>query len=313
MTIDELERLRSRYWGLHPVIKASAVIPTRAMKDAISRVMDISSRARASIAFYAFPEFGKSSCLRALELAVAAKFGKSGILNLEFGDDDLAPSEGRMLETIILSAGCGDRISKSIAGKRDQVHRLLLARSGDDRHMFLFIDEAQELTSQHFRWLKRVINHLAKANVDVTTVLFGQKELIQTKGDLALNGRSDLSARFMKKLLPYRGVSSDEDIRVIMKAIDTCKWTIEDNEVIFTEFLFPRAYQAGFRFEQISDHLCIALSKVPKTQLNKGLPMAVVGSFLSLLCGQLKDRDAVGMEVEMELIVETFISAYRSA
>lgn len=311
MIVEDIETLRGRYWSLHPVIKANAVIPTRTMKDAIARVLEVSTRARASIAFYAFPEFGKSFCLRALESAVMAKFGGAGIVNLEFGDDDLAPSEGRMLETIVLAAGCGDRMAKSIAGKRDQVHRLLLARSGADKHIFLFIDEAQELTRQHFRWLKRVINHLSKAGVDVTTVLFGQQELIKAKSDLDLNGRSDLSARFMKRLIPYRGVSCDEDIRVIMKSMDACRWTVEDRELLFTEFLFPRAYVAGFRFEQLSDSVCVALAAVPKSQLKKGLPMGVIGSFLSLLCERLKERDTAGMEVDQKIVADAFIAAYR--
>lgn len=313
MNTEEIEALRHRYWNIHPIIKANAILPTRAMKDALARVMTIAIRARASIAFYAFPEFGKSSCLRALEAEISAKFPKAGVLNLEFGDDDLAPSEGRMLETMMFAAGYGDGMAKSIAGKREQIHRGLLAYSGEDRHIFLFIDEAQEMMNQHFRWLKRVINHLAKDGVDVTTVLFGQRELLDTKADLAANGRSDLSIRFMKKIIPYRGVSTNEDIKVIMRSIDSCRWVIEDHELIYTEFLFPKAFRAGFRFEHLSDKVSASLSSLPKTQLRNGLPMAVIGSFLSLLCGILKDKDSAEFEFGAEAVEQAFISAYRGA
>lgn len=281
------------------------------MADAIARVMRIASRSRASIAFFAHPEFGKSFCIRALEGEIFAKFPNAGILNLEFGDDDLAPSEGRMLETVMLAAGCTGGMAKSVAGKRDQIHRALLALSGTERHIFLLIDEAQEMKNQHFRWLKRIINHLAKADVDVTTVLFGQTELQATKKELVTNGRSDLSVRFMNHLVRYRGVVSAEDIAVIMKSIDSCRWTVEGHEVLYTEFLFPQAYSAGFRFEQLSEQLWKAVDRLPANQLKKGIPMAVVGSFLSLLCSELKDRDVAGMEVDPELIASTFMSAYR--
>lgn len=311
MRTEDIEKLRGRNWGLHPLVKANAVIQTRAMRDALARVMHVATRSRASIAFSAHPEFGKSSCIRALEAELAKKFDKAGILNLEFGDDDLAPSEGRMLETMMLAAGCGGGMAKSIAGKRDQIHRALLALSGGERHIFLLIDEAQEMKNQHFRWLKRIINHLARADVDVTTVLFGQMELEGTKKELEMNGRSDLSVRFMSRLFRYRGVRSAEDVEVIMKSIDSCRWTVEGQELLFTEFLFPRAYSAGFRFEQLSGQVWTAVGDIPRHQLKKGIPMAVIGSFLALLCGHLKNKDAAGMEVDPQLISTTFIAAYR--
>lgn len=311
MRIEEIEKLRARYWALHPLVKANAVIQTRTMRDAIARVMRAATRSRASIAFFAHPEFGKSFCIKALEAELATKFPNAGIMHLEFGDDDLAPSEGRMIETMMLAAGCGGGMAKSVAGKRDQIHRALLALSGAKRHIFMLIDEAQEMKNQHFRWLKRVINHLARSDVDVTTVLFGQMELEATKKELEINGRSDLSVRFMSRLYRYRGVRTPEDIEVIMKSIDNCKWSVEGQEFPFTEFLFPKAYSAGFRFEQLSGSVCDAVGHVPGLQLRKGIPMAVIGSFLASLCDELKDKDVAGMEVDPRLIKATFIAAYR--
>ncbi|MBK0054530.1 AAA family ATPase [Stenotrophomonas sp. S39] len=313
MEIEEIEILRGRYWSHHPLIKASAVLQTRTMKDAIARVMLAATRSRASIAFVALPLFGKSSCIKALEAELAGKFPGSGVLTLEFGDDDLAPSEGRMLETIMIALSGGDGIAKSIAGKREQVHRSLLSLSGNERHIFLLIDEAQEMKHQHFRWIKRVINHLVRADVDVTTVLFGQKELSETKVELATKGRSDLSARFMSRLFQFRGVKSIDDIGVIMSSIDSCRWTVEGRALVYTEFLFPRAYRAGFRFEQLKDDVWSAIGKLPGSHLENGLPMATIGSFLAMLCVALKDKDMEGMGVEPQLISATFLAAYRNA
>src|SRR3546814_3496003 len=85
---------------------------------------------------------------------------------------------------------CALPISRDLAGKRTQVHRALLALSGDARHLFLIFDEAQELSGAEFAWLKSVINRLVRDRVKVTVVLFGQLELKARRSKLREIGRA---------------------------------------------------------------------------------------------------------------------------
>ena len=133
--------------------------------------------ARYANAAWADPQTGKSSCLDAIDAHIGQTFPNSGVMRYEAVADERS-AEGRMLEAIILGLGLG-KASHSLAGKRDQLNRALLALAGPDMRLFLLFDEAQELGINKLSWLKAVVNKLVSRGVKVATVLMGQRELLE--------------------------------------------------------------------------------------------------------------------------------------
>lgn len=290
--IEALLAERERCWDEHPIITESAILPTRSVKDAVARVMLMSRKSRASIAFWADPVTGKSFCIQAIRRAIEGQYPDAGTVVLE-AVEDKQQAEGRLLLGILKSIGFAHKVDRDLAGKRDQVRRALVSLSGPARRLFIIIDEAQEVANDEFAWLKAVINGLSGAGIKVTTVMFGQRELIERRQDLQTNGRSDLCERFMKNLLEFRGVRVMKDLEVICEALDDNSEYPRGSKWTYTMLLFPRAYGGGFRFSKIVPDIWNAIrSLIPPRMLSKGLPMEIVAAFIANLCLEFKKGDA---------------------
>lgn len=300
-TVDILVE-RERLWAMHPLITESAILPTRPVQSAVKRVLGLARKARSSMAFWADPVTGKSSCLRAIEATVLERIPGCGVLVLEAVEDSQS-AEGRLLIQILKQLDYAHKIDSTLAGKRDQVHRALMALAGTAGHLFLLIDEAQEVSNNEFAWLKAVINGLSRKGLKVTTILFGQRELKKRRDQLYREGRSDLGERFMKMLIEFKKCCAESDLLTICEAID-CKseypvgsgWT-------YTQLLFPRAFRAGFRIRDLVPTLWAGLhDQMPRELLARGLPMELVASVIANLCLVAKDLDDADMSLSPELI-----------
>lgn len=307
--IEHLVSQRERLWDSHPIVTQSAILPTLPIQHAVRLVLEASRKTRSSLAFWADPMTGKSFCLRRIEATVRDRIPGCGVLVLEAVEDRQA-AEGRLLIQILKAIKYAPKTEKSLAGKRDQVDRALIALSGKPEHLFILIDEAQEFSNAEFAWLKAVINGLTKNRVKVTTVLFGQRELVNRREDLYSNARSDLGERFMKKLVKFDGCCTAEDLLTILEAIDDKSSFPASSGWTYTQLLFPRAYANGFRFKNLANEMWAAFAaKVPPRELRHGLSMEIVAGTIASLCVLCKDDDAT----EMSIPRSTFVLAVQEA
>ncbi|AIF48156.1 ATP-binding protein [Dyella japonica] len=299
--LNERDAKREKVWHEHPIICECAVLPTRSVRDAVARVLRITRKARASIAFYADPQTGKSSCIRAIKRELERRIPGVGIVSLE-AVDDKQQAEGRLLIGILNAIDFAGKIDRDLAMKREQVKRALIALSGDARHIVIVIDEAQEVSNDEFVWMKAVINGLAESGVKVTTILFGQRELVARKTDLDAHGRSDLAKRFMKKLVPFRGLRVRKDLSTLLESLDKPSGD-DGKEACYTSNLFPEAFEGGFRFHNwlgaFWDRLALM---VPQKMLSAGLPMDIVAAFLANICMEQKGHDGPEMTISEPVI-----------
>ncbi|MHB1991383.1 ATP-binding protein [Metallibacterium scheffleri] len=307
--IDVLLTARERLWNEHPVIMETGAFPTRAVQDATARVMRLARKGRASIAFWADPLVGKSTCIKAITRAIHDRFPDAGTLLLE-SVEDRQPAEGRVLLDILKAIGYAPKVDRELSGKRDQVRRGLLGLSGPAKHLFIIVDEAQEISNAEFGWFKAVINKQVGLGVKATTVLFGQRELRKRKEDLEQDGRSDLAKRFMANMREFCGLRSKVDLDVICEVMDVKSEFPEGSGWTYSGLLFPRAYQSGFRFMQLSPQFWEAITTaVPPSELRKGISMEIVAGFIANLCILLKNKDAEGLEVASNVITKALQSA----
>jgi len=237
-----------------------------------------------------------------IEATVIERVKGCGVLVLEAVEDEHT-AEGRLLAQILKAVKFAHKIDSTLAGKRDQVNRALNALSGTARHLFLLMDEGQEFSNSDFAWLKAVINGLARDSVKVTTVIFGQRELIQRRRELYENGRSDLGDRFLKKLIEFKRCRATEELRSILEAVDDKSEFPAGSGWTYTQLLFPQAHAAGFRFKAISDDVwTVFQQQIPPKVLAKGVSMEVVAATLGAVCLACKDRDASGMSIPASVI-----------
>ncbi|MBU8977756.1 ATP-binding protein [Lysobacter sp. MMG2] len=283
---------RESLWDDHPLNMQCAILPTRPAQDAAARVLGEGRKMRGSIAFWADPDVGKTSCLLLIQNTVLARFPGCGTLWLE-PVEDRQQAEGRLLEEILRSINYAHRIEHTLAGKRDQVNRALLALAGPRRHLFILIDEAQEFSEAELGWFKAVINRLIRIRVKVCTVLFGQSQLKKLRQRLEDTGRDDLVSRFMDVLHEYKGCRGVDDLRVICDAVDRKSEYPAGSGCPYLQTLFPRAYAAGLRLTPLCDGLWTEIAKqLPRKQRLRGLAMKVVAKILAALMEHVRAHDA---------------------
>jgi AAA domain len=307
--ISFLRSERTRLWSSHPIITESAILPTFAVQNAVSIVMDMSRKSRASCALWADPLSGKTSCLRVIHYTVEQRIPGCGVLVFEAVEDE-NPAEGRLLQQILRSLGFAHKIDSTLAGKRDQVKRALIACAGEARHLFILIDEAQELSLAEFGWLKAVINGLTSNGIKVTTVLFGQRELQKRRDELYTNGRSDLGVRFMKKLIEFKRFRGENDFAELLNAIDEKSEYPAKSNWTYTQLLFPQAYSGGFRFRALAPSIwkCFG-EQIPPIILKNGLTMELVAATLAQLCLLNEKNDAPDFSISNAIIVKAIKKA----
>lgn len=306
MDLDEIVALRDQLWDEHPVITERAILPTPALKDVISRVWSLGRRGRGSIAWYAQPLSGKSSCAEALQMELKRKKPGCGVIIFEVVEDK-NQAEGRLLSEVLNQIDYAPKISRDLAGKRTQVHRALLALSGDAKHLFLIFDEAQELTGDEFAWLKSVINRLVRDRVKVTVVLFGQIELKDRRSVLK-ETRSDLETRFMSALFELRGLQGEKEFKIPLEAVDDKSEYPKGTGLTYTQLLLPGYYAAGGRLQKHSSDIWQQLKRLRLTGPGNVVSMSVVASYLANLFTHLRGLDSAELEITPELLQKVTIA-----
>ena len=246
---SDLSSVRNARWNDHPIICAGAVLPTAPILFALSLLKKHGRRQRSSLAFWAHPRTGKSSCIEAMELVVKQHFPGAGMLVHE-AKRDLVPAEGSFIGDMLLAMGFEPGLQRGLPERRHQLRRAMFAMGAGASHLFIIIDEAQNLIPIQLEWLKEYINWLIKRRYKVTVILFGQQELVCKRDELITVGRTDLHARFTENLMEFEGVTCGEDLRALLKACDAGSEFPFGTGWTYTQFLWPEAFAAGFRLEQ---------------------------------------------------------------
>lgn len=296
---DSIAAIRATYPSLrdrHPLLMAAAVLPTAPVKEVARLVFDRAQRFRSSIAFWAHPLCGKSSCIYALEKLAPAQFPGSAFVVYEPSSKEVA-AEGALIEDLLSIIDYEPRVHRSLAGKRDQLLRALYAMSVSGRHLFLVIDEAQNLHVKDLGWLKRVVNWLNVHEIKVTVVLFGQSQLC-TMHQRFMAEMPDLTIRFMAELIEFRSLQDAADLRVVLKSCDEETEYPRGSGWSYTQYLWPCAHANGFRLANCASELYEAFrAQSAGTVDHEGISMQWVAEALMLVGQENEGADAEALRI----------------
>ncbi len=304
VSISVAMSLRVAHWNEHPVVSAKAKLPTTPVQTALAIVLAAGRKHRESVAFWAHPVTGKSFCIEIFKAELPKAFNGAGVFVYEVKPKDeedeertrpsqkINAKESLFLRDMLEEMDYEPKIEYTLPGKRRQVRKALLGLAGQARHIFLIFDEAQGLDEQELTILKSIVNFLTKNDVRVTTVLFGQVELLEQRARIVTRYRSDLDIRFTKALYEFSGIRSWEDLRVALEACDLGSEFPVGSGLSYTQFLFPQAYEAGFRMVSLAKPLWTAFMNVSALRAGEsGIAMEYVASALSELVTMLKGAD----------------------
>lgn len=286
-----LEKNRDALWDTHPVISAGAVLPTAPILWALSLVRSCGRRQRSSLAFWAHPRTGKSSCIEAIELLVSTAFPGAGVVTHEAKHDTVV-AEGSFIGDMLLAMGYEIALRRGLPERRDQLRRALFAMGAGASQLFIIIDEAQNLHAIQLEWLKEYINWLIKRRYKVAVILFGQQELTCKRDELIAVGRTDLHARFTETLLEFEGVTCGDDLRPMLQACDFASEFPSASGWSYTHFLWPMAFGKGFTLESQLATIATAFGlDEGGSKIAHGIPMEYIARAISEFAELTRKRD----------------------
>lgn len=306
-TSKTLHELRGKLWSTHPLILADAHISTVPLLKAYKRIQRRARRSRSSIAYWAHPLTGKSFAIEVITKLLQRDYPDCAIVSYEADSKSKNRDERSLKEQVWVPTSLGgflDSLLDTIAfeAKRErtngrlkhQLNNALYAMAAESGRIFFIVDEAQELIEAEYCWLKKIINALVKKRITVTVILFGQIELKKRRLILKSQARSDLVVRFIPSIYPFEGISCVEDLRDFLVQCDGNSEYPEGSGLTYTHFLWPIAFENGFRLVSCAEHLWAALTSIaPLGPGQKGIAMHWVAQVISEFADTTKNKDGL--------------------
>jgi hypothetical protein len=274
----------------HPVITKQYLIITPVITKVYSLIRDRVYMRTTGTFMYATPRMGKTTCASAIQTLLEAEF--PNIFVIRFIAEPSKQQSAMLID--ILSA---DKLAipKSARYKELQkrlmthIQSSLVMRNG--KQFVLMIDEMQNLSEENLTDLATIHNRLEPLGIKMTTIGFGQPEIMARRSALLATNQSFLIARFLSEPIPFSGCASKEDLEEILRSYDEKQFYPEDSDYTFTRFFLPMAYENGFRLIQYAKSIWLALRKSAAGLAIDSIPMEHLSRTIEflLVVGQQKD------------------------
>ena len=224
------------------------------------------------VAFVCTPRIGKTWAIDALIAMLKVDNPNMPVFSTEAMQHD-DPTEKALWTDILSSVG---HLKGGTAAEQKAVLRDLIVSSAqmhDEKLVVMFVDEAQNWGSRHWRYIKGLVNLLRNRpyRIRVLVVSFGQSHLLRVREEITTlsDGGEDLLARFLRNIQEFPAIQNADELKGILAQMDDPELTEypDHSGVCYTRFFMPLAYAAGWRLESHYKDIWKAFGAVRK---NKG-------------------------------------------
>jgi hypothetical protein len=260
----------------HPIFTLGYIIPTPAIIEMASAVVKWVGNRVPGFIVCGPPRRGKTKALKVLVRELQKHF--PGLETISFSAwDCTVPSERAFIEELLTASG--HSMTRGGAGfdKRQRlIGRLVqLGKESGHNRVLLIVDEAQNLHEKHYNWLIGISNQMAASQVDLSVLLVGQKELLDTRDHFINTNRLQIVGRFMVHEWEFSGLTSEDDVACCLKHFDDSKHPV-GSEWTFTRRFAQGWYDAGHRLHHHADVFWSALhvaNRMANHQFDGHVPM----------------------------------------
>ncbi|MDH4283699.1 MAG: ATP-binding protein [Gallionellaceae bacterium] len=255
----------------HPIITKNYFIITPTITSAYALIRDRVFMRKTGTFLYATPRMGKTTCAKVIKLLLEAEFPDTFIIH--FSAENNKQKSGMLIDIL-----CSEKIAFSNKNFKDlqmklltHIHSSLSERNGNQ--FILIIDEMQNLSEEDLIGLAAIHNRLEPLGIRMTTIGFGQPEIMDRRSSLMATNQSFLIARFLCEPIPFNGCASKEDLEKILSEYDEKKFYPENSDYSFTRIFLPQAYDHGFRLSKYANKIWSNLMKAAKGLYSNSIPM----------------------------------------
>ncbi len=199
-------------------------------------------------------------------------------------------NEREFVQEMLQQSGCLRVSSRDLAvlRRRCYTHLAELVEATGSKRIVIIIDEAQNLGKLQYSYLIHAFNSLEQLGIQPFFLLVGQPELRNHFKDWSEGKGMQVLGRFFAREHVYRGIALDE-IRLVLQAFDM---PVEGEVSSVFSRVFPQAYKAGWRLEQLTPCFDEALALIMrKHNITSGLrlPMQYFRSAILSVLNQALD------------------------
>jgi len=293
----------------HPVVKGNYTVPTPMLIHAHEEARDRVWSRRTGVVFYGETRAGKTTCAASIRDYLKDEFDTIYIV-MASGRRLLRPKEGHMSRLILEGSG-------HILANRADPDALLrnvnldvmtnVANLGGDQFVLL-LDEVNLCNECDLTELLEIHNMLWLKGIKMTTLSFGQPEIISLITSLRETRQNQIIARFFRKPIPFLCCNSEQALAAVLHCLDEDTEWPEGSGWTFTYFFFPKAFANGFRLEKYSASIWSALVNALPGQPTSFTMEAIALTINGLYLGT-RDADRDGLVLTDQDISRALASA----
>ncbi|REE77752.1 AAA domain-containing protein [Paenibacillus taihuensis] len=249
--------------GTHQLIQDKYLVPTNEIMRLYRKVDEwIEDRSPGGIIF-GRQRRGKTQAIKYIEKKLTLRYGDELPIFVIPAKHKFTANEEVFYEWLLLWVGHAFPYAGKKNHKFDRLAKFLLEKGEKSKYkqIVMFMDEAQALLEQHYKWLIDLYNYLNAFQIKLIILLVGQPELKLTKSSFVTQGMNHIVGRFMINEHELFGAKTVTDFQVCLKGYDTIEYP-EGSGWSYTRYYYPEAYAEGKRLEHCANDLFEAFALV---------------------------------------------------
>jgi type II secretory pathway predicted ATPase ExeA len=260
--IQRFGKTRNELLLNHPLLSQEILIPTLAIERLYLTIKRAVVLRESGIYVSGISGAGKTKALVMISAMLESEFPGLCIVRLDERNYPVASIRAFFMHYLKV---LGHRHSKGETFHlRERVSNGMidLTRASTMKVVLLLIDEAHQMQTAEFKYLKDVYNDLDCENIQLVTILMGQSPEINGAYQRLLHeGKDDLIGRFMLRHVQFKAFAGKDDLASVFRAIDKAVYPAESG-ISWTAFFFPKAFSHGFRLENEAPRMMEAITRI---------------------------------------------------
>jgi len=304
-SIDRREELLNK----HPVVTGKYTVPTPMLRRAHEEARDRVWTRRTGVVFFGETRAGKTTCAMSIRDFLRDEF-KDIYITMESCRASERPSPGLMCRLILEG-------SNHVLSSREKHDKLLdnviidvftnVSNLGGDQYV-LILDEVNLGNERDFIELLQIHNILFLKGIRMTTISFGQPDILNRINSLQATNQPQIIARFFRKPIPFQSCDSEVILADVLRCLaEDTEWP-EGSGWTYTYFFFPRAFRGGFRLVKYAAQIWSALLNVSPTRKGEFTMETIAITINGLYLGNYM-RDAHEFELSNDEIAAALDAA----
>jgi len=296
--------------GRHPIETGKYKLPTRAIEEVTNVIYQWVENRLPGGVIYGNPRIGKTSAIQFLLPRIKEYFGSPIPAFLVTCEDQVRASPNDFYENMLISINHGLATGGTAAAKKKRITTFLAdeVTSAGEYRVILFLDDAQWLKEVEYNWLMGIHNKLNSYEIELITILVGQRELLAKRSMFTRSNGMQIVGRFMTCRYQFHGIRDLIDVQTALRGYDDLSSSFPiGSDWPLLRYWIPEAFENGFRLEHQALTITQGLDEMKRDMGIKELdeiPMQSFVAFTSTLIRDLADKDGSSLELTLSDVLE---------